>query len=288
MEPIILTNGEVLTFAKALISRNKLTKLDRIYGVPRGGIPVAYAVAGGCGGSVVDTANDATIIVDDLVDSGATRARYEGKRFDSLIVKNADSPWYVFPWEATQEQSAEDIPLRFLQYIGEDVNRNGLKDTPLRVVRSWKKLYGGYKIDPKSLIRTFDKEHCDEMVLLKDCEFYSTCEHHILPFFGKAHIAYIPTSAGKVIGISKLARILECFSRRLQIQERLSAQIADTLEEALNPQGVAVCLEAQHFCMTSRGIEKQNSIMVTSALRGVFRDKIDARAEFYSLIRGVK
>ena len=174
--------------------------------------------------------------------------------------------WIKFPWE--KDAGIEENIVRILQFIGEDPKREGLLDTPKRVVRSWDKLYGGYKENPKDILKTTFNENYDEMVLLKDIELYSTCEHHLLPFYGKIHIAYIPDK--KVVGISKLARLAECFSRRLQIQERLVNQIADALQEILQPKGVAVICEAKHFCMTSRGIEKQNSNMITSALRGAF------------------
>jgi GTP cyclohydrolase I len=170
----------------------------------------------------------------------------------------------------TNTQTIESSIREILSYIGDDPNREGLKDTPRRIIKSWDKLFGGYKKSLQDVAQVFKDGACDEMVILKDIEFYSTCEHHFLPFFGKIHIAYIPD--GKVIGISKLARITEIFARRLQIQERLVAQIADGIMELLSPKGVMVVCEAQHFCMTSRGVEKQNSIMVTSAIRGIFTE----------------
>ena len=169
-----------------------------------------------------------------------------------------------------------------LQYIGEDTTREGLLETPKRVIASWEKLYGGYSENPASVLKTFKDDTCDEMVILKDIEFYSTCEHHLLPFFGKAHIAYIPN--GKVVGISKLARLLEIFSRRLQIQERIGQQVTSALMTELEPLGCACVIEAQHFCMRARGVEKQNSIMITSSLEGVFRET-QARQEFLQFIK---
>lgn len=152
-------------------------------------------------------------------------------------------------------------------------------------MRSWGRLYGGYQVDPKTVLATSFCEKCDEMVVLRDIEFYSTCEHHMLPFFGRAAVGYIPN--GKVVGISKLARLVECFSRRLQIQERLTRQIADAIQECLNPLGVAVVMRAQHLCMVARGVEKQNSAMMTSSMLGAFRDADSAaRREFLSLIKG--
>jgi GTP cyclohydrolase IA len=181
----------------------------------------------------------------------------------------------------TDTQAIESSIKNILSYIGDNPDREGLKDTPKRMIKSWQKLFGGYNKNPRDVARIFEDGACDEMVVLKDIEFYSTCEHHFLPFFGKVHIAYIPS--GKVIGVSKLARFVEIFSRRLQIQERLVSQIANCIEEILAPKGVMVVCEAQHFCMTSRGIEKQNSKMVTSSIRGVFKN-YETRNEFLNLI----
>ena len=172
---------------------------------------------------------------------------------------------------------------RIISAIGDDPQREGLQNTPQRVIRSWDKLYGGYREDPAEVLKAvFVEGSCDEMVILKDIEFYSTCEHHMLPFFGRCSIGYIPS--GRVVGVSKLARLVEVYARRLQIQERLTTQIADTLVQYLTPKGVMVVMEAQHFCMTARGVEKQDSIMVTSAVRGTFKEETVARSEFLRLI----
>lgn len=171
-----------------------------------------------------------------------------------------------------------------LLYIGEDPDREGLIETPNRVLKSWEQLYAGYNLSARDLMVTFKDGACQEMILLKNCEFFSTCEHHMLPFFGKIHIAYLPKN--KVIGVSKLARLAEIYSRRLQIQERLVTQIANCIDAYLQPAGVMVVCEAQHFCMTARGVQKQNSIMVTSALRGSFMDNNALRQEFLFLIKG--
>lgn len=172
---------------------------------------------------------------------------------------------------------------QILSYIGEDPAREGLLETPERVIRSWEKLYGGYKQDPTELLRKSFSEVSgySQMIILRDIEFYSMCEHHMLPFFGKAHVAYIPKN--KVVGISKLARLVEVFARRLQIQERLTEQIAESLFLAADALGVGVIIEAQHFCMVARGVEKQNSVMTTSALRGAFLDNATTRQEFFNL-----
>lgn len=170
-----------------------------------------------------------------------------------------------------------------LKYIGEDPDREGLVETPNRMIRSWDELFSGYGKDPKDILTVFNAEDHDQMVLLKDIEIYSMCEHHWLPFVGKAHIAYIPQE--KIVGISKLARIAEIYARRLQVQERLTDQIANCIVENIDPLGVGVVLECQHLCMKSRGVEKQHSVMITSALRGIFKDKPAVREEFLGLIK---
>lgn len=177
---------------------------------------------------------------------------------------------------------AKDGVRSFLRYIGEDPGREGLLDTPDRVVRSWDELYGGYQVDPcKALGVVFEDGACDEMVILRDIQGFSTCEHHVLPFSYVAHVGYIPD--GKVVGISKLARLTECFAARLQIQEKMTSQIADTLMTALAPKGVMVVIEGQHLCMKARGVRQPGSVMVTSAIRGVFQQP-ETRAEFLRLI----
>lgn len=167
--------------------------------------------------------------------------------------------------------------------IGEDPKRDGLLKTPKRVLRSYEFLTSGYQKDIKQVLNNavFDVKY-DEMVLVKDIDFYSLCEHHMLPFYGKVHVAYIPN--GKVLGLSKIPRIVEVFSRRLQVQERMTQQIADTLEEYLHPQGVAVVSEARHMCMMMRGVEKQNSSATASAVYGTFKDDPRTRSEFLTLI----
>jgi len=178
-----------------------------------------------------------------------------------------------------------DLIREVLTAIGEDPEREGLKQTPKRVVKSWGELYAGYHQKPSDILSTvFEDGACDEVVLLKEIAFSSMCEHHMLPFIGVAHIAYLP--AGKVVGLSKLARLTDCFAKRLQIQEKMTSQIADAIEEHLKPKGTAVIIEAHHQCMSCRGVGKQNTVMVTSAMRGVFRDNQAARSEVLSLIKG--
>ena len=166
--------------------------------------------------------------------------------------------------------------------VGEDTEREGLKKTPERVARMYAELLGGMHEDPKKHLKSTFTESYDEIVLLRDIPFYSICEHHLMPFIGSAHVAYLPT--GTVLGISKLARIVDCFARRLQTQERLTFQIADFLMESLKSQGVAVIIESSHSCMTIRGIKKPGSVMVTSALRGLFRRDPKSRNEVLSLM----
>lgn len=172
-----------------------------------------------------------------------------------------------------------------LRAIGEDPDREGLLDTPDRVIRSWTELFAGYHQDPADILATTfgDVEGYDEMVLLKDIPFQSTCEHHMLPFIGKAHVAYMPGE--RVVGLSKLARLVDCFARRLQIQERLTKEVANALDEHLQPAGCAVVIEAAHGCMSCRGIRKEGASMVTSTFVGAFKQPA-TRAEFLSLIRG--
>ncbi|MSR88959.1 MAG: GTP cyclohydrolase I FolE [Candidatus Margulisbacteria bacterium] len=171
----------------------------------------------------------------------------------------------------------------FLGQIGEDVSREGLVKTPERAAKSWRFLTKGYNESVDDIINgAIFESNTDEMVIVKDIELYSMCEHHLLPFFGKCHITYIPN--GKVIGLSKMARIVDIFARRLQIQENLTRQIAETLLEVTGAIGVAVVIEAQHLCMMMRGVEKQNSVMKTSCMLGIFRSNASTRSEFLSLI----
>jgi len=171
-----------------------------------------------------------------------------------------------------------------LKEIGENPDREGLERTPERVAKAYRYLTSGYRQDASEVLNgaLFTEEY-DEMVVVKDIDFYSVCEHHVLPFFGKCHIAYMPSR--KIVGLSKIARLVEMYSRRLQVQERLTTQIAQTINEVLQPRGVAVVMEALHMCMLMRGVEKQNSKAVTSAMLGAFRENAETRAEFMELIK---
>ena len=169
--------------------------------------------------------------------------------------------------------------------LGEDPDREGLENTPARVAKAWTFLTGGYREDPDKIINgALFTEDYQEMIVEKDIDFYSLCEHHMLPFHGKAHVGYIPRK--KIVGVSKLARLVDAYARRLQVQERLTNQIAHTIMDRINPLGAAVVMEAEHMCMRMRGVQKQNSTIVTSALLGAFRTQEKTRAEFMNLIRG--
>ena len=185
---------------------------------------------------------------------------------------------------ALEAVSTQELYRELLLRIGEDPTRDGLLRTPERMQKSMAFLTRGYQMSVTEVLHDalFDVDY-DEMVIVKDIEFYSMCEHHLLPFFGKAHIAYVPN--GKVIGLSKIPRLVDVFARRLQVQERLTRQIGDAITEAINPQGVAVILEAEHLCMMMRGVEKQHSSTVTSAMLGVFKTQLQTRNEFLSLVR---
>lgn len=267
----------------------------KIYGVPRGGVVVALLATiqlmNKCKVTIVDDPSDADVIIDDIIDSGDTQHHYVAtynKPFFALFDRYKDAQiqkqWIEFPWESKSEQGPEENIKRILQYIGEDVTREGLQETPSRVVKSYDEIYAGYKQDPADVMKTFEDGSCNEMVVLKDIEFYSVCEHHMQPFFGKAHIAYLPN--GKVLGVSKLARVLDTYARRLQIQERLTQQVTNALMKGLAPRGAACVIEAKHFCMICRGVGKQNSVMVTSSLEGAFQTEHATRAEFLSIIKG--
>lgn len=268
------------------------------YPIPRGGVPVAYLL-----GSlvprllIVDTPQEADIFIDDLIDSGSTCERYCDEYpgilgFFALLDKRTDEQfkdrWIVFPWEVTEsgaDTSGDDIVVRLLQLVGENADREGLLETPARVVKAWKHWCSGYGKDPAKLLKVFEDgaEGCDQMVVRKDIPIYSHCEHHLAAIIGKCTIAYIPR--GKVLGLSKLDRLADMFARRLQVQERLTNQIADALVQHLDPVGVGVWISARHLCVESRGVASANSETITTALRGCIRDQDAARAEFLALAR---
>ncbi len=184
----------------------------------------------------------------------------------------------------TEDGKIANLVAELLKELGEDVQREGLDKTPERVEKALRYFTSGYGQDVKEVLNgAMFVENYDEMVIVKDIDFFSLCEHHLIPFFGRCHVAYMPNR--KIIGLSKIPRLVEMFSRRLQVQERLTTQIANTLNEALQPRGVAVVVEAIHLCMLKRGVEKQNSKAITSAMLGAFRDRPETRAEFMELIK---
>lgn len=177
----------------------------------------------------------------------------------------------------------EEVATRLLKAVGEDPTREGLLDTPKRFARAWEFWTSGYGKDPKEVMRFFNSTAIDQLIMVPKIDFYSMCEHHLAPFYGQIHIGYVPN--GKVLGVSKFPRLIEIYARRLQIQERLNQQIAEDIEKYLDPQGVAVIVRGIHLCMRSRGVEKQNSEMVTSVMLGKFRTEPELRAEFLSLLK---
>lgn len=284
----------------------------KVWGIPRGGFNAAMLVCAKFNNLVqVDDPKDAALAIDDIVDTGSTAAQvmqlyniptavlYEhdySEAHGCVVARGAfltkEDGFVNFPWEymfkSNDYDSAHDSVIRMLQAIGEDPNREGLRETPKRVVKAWGEWFKGYGQDPADVLKVFEDgaEGYGEMVLLTNIPVYSHCEHHITPFVGVAHVAYIPN--GKIVGLSKLARVVEIFSRRLQVQERLTNQIADCLEENLKPQGVAVVVQAKHFCMATRGVKMPNVDTHTSAMRGAFFDNPQTRAEFMSLVQAAK
>ncbi|HEX2074731.1 MAG TPA: GTP cyclohydrolase I FolE [Geodermatophilus sp.] len=204
----------------------------------------------------------------------------------SQIPAEPDDQLLSPPRDGVDVERAAAAVRELLLAVGEDPDRPGLQDTPARVARAYVETFAGLWQDPfEVLATTFDEDH-DEMVLVKDIPMYSTCEHHLVPFHGVAHVGYIPGDDGRVTGLSKLARLVEVYARRPQVQERMTSQIADALNEVLKPRGVLVVIEAEHLCMAMRGIRKPGSTTVTSAVRGIFRDSQATRAEAMSLVLG--
>lgn len=250
-------------------------------------------------GSLKGLAGKNIILIDDIYDTGTTVRFFEeeavrhkvtmmqlfivDKRKADFDVKNS---WCYFPWETELDEvgGRRQAVVALLRSIKEDPLREGLRDTPSRVDRMWNELTAGYQQKPEEILKaTFASEEYDEMIILSDIEFFSTCEHHLLPFYGKVHFGYLPEK--HIVGISKLARLVDCFSRRLQIQERMTMQIGKAFEEVVKPKGVAVIVEGLHLCMMLRGIKKRNTLMKTSYLSGPFREKAEAREEFLRLVK---
>lgn len=282
--------------ANDVVNRWRGQHVQGVYGPPRGGLVPAALVAGGLGVGMTATppcraTDERILVVDDLVDSGRTLRQFvdDGYKVDALFRKPTSPAhiapdaqpvdgWLVFPWESDESTGPEDAVVRLLNYVGEDPDRDGLIDTPGRVVRAFKEMTAGYHDDPAVILeRTFDERH-DQMVVLDGLDFTSLCEHHLLPFVGTAVVGYVPRE--RVVGISKLARLVECFARRLQVQERMTDQIADALMTHLRPEGAGVVIRAHHSCMGCRGVRKPNATMTTSSLHGIMRHGDAARAEF--------
>jgi GTP cyclohydrolase IA len=213
--------------------------------------------------------------------NGPTRAGSDRRHSPAVLLP---APVELPPPDLAAIDSTE-LLREILRRIGDDPDREGLQQTPARIVRSWKEIFGGYAERAEDVLVTqFQAEQYDEMVLLRNIEFSSTCEHHMLPFSGKAHVAYLPNE--KIVGLSKLARLTDMYARRLQVQERLTYQIATELQRVLKPKGVAVLIEAKHQCMCSRGVRKREGEMVTSCLLGAFKEDLASRTEFLALVKG--
>lgn len=284
-----------------------------IYGIPTGGAVVAGIMGGLTTALKViekeeelgDIDISKVCIIDDLIDSGKTLLPYlNAGHYCATLYGKRHSPvdegyagviyptmkifdcWLHFPWEPDSDGAAgpEDAVVRLLEYMGEDPTREGLLETPKRVIKSYNELFSGYGKKPEDVLKVFENEHYNQIVLSRDIQVFSMCEHHMLPFVGKAHVAYIPNGKD-VIGLSKLSRLVDLYARRLQIQERLTEQIATTLMNILKPQAAACIIEAQHFCMCMRGVNKQDSTMVTSSVKGKFFEDARARAELMELIK---
>jgi GTP cyclohydrolase I len=303
----ILTRETVIRrVADALATANwSIDQKLKVYGVPRGGMCCAMLCQNMFTGGIVDTPEEADVILDDIIDSGATRDRFRKKYpstpFIAAVDKDGDGHdhslgWVVFPWErqgGVTFETAEDNVRRLLQYIGEDPTREGLIETPKRFVKAMLEMTSGLSEDPAAhLAKNFSVADADPTVGIYDqiivsagIPFVSMCEHHLLPFDGIAHLAYLPSQgeSTRIVGLSKLARCLEGFARRPQVQERLTMQVANAIDHVLSPAGCAVIIHARHTCQCFRGIKKDGR-MVTSALRGVFKDNELARAELLQLI----
>lgn len=308
-----LTNKDVDVLAKHVADKLKLYFHEngheewelKAYAVPRGGIPAAYAVQRHFPElELVDDPAQASAFIDDIIDSGITRTAYTNRyetsppffalvnkldtmeadtgKFETIGNYSSDS-WIVFPWEATKEDdsaSVEDNVVRMLQYIGEDPTREGLLETPKRVVKAWNEWFSGYGKNPADVMKVFKDggESYDDMVIVHNTPIYSFCEHHISPIVGFCTVAYIKDE--HIIGLSKIPRLIEMFMRRLQVQERLATDIASALQEHLKPLGVAVSITARHMCMESRGINSTGTETTTLSMKGAFKTDPAKRAEF--------
>lgn len=285
-----ITWDDVNEQANLLAGRWQGAGIEGVYGVPSGGVPVALIVSRLLNVPILGEPNDDCLIVDDLVDTGATFSTYP-QRKDALyrkpwsptdVAPDAElvEDWITFPWEKN-DGAPEDGIVRLLQYVGEDPTREGLLDTPKRVIKAFREMTEGYDQEPANILSTVFHEDYDQMVVLKDIEFVSLCEHHLQPFRGTVAVGYIPN--GKVVGLSKLARLVDAYARRLQVQERMTEQIKQALVDHLNPVGVGVYVEAHHSCMGNRGVRKHQGGMVTQSLHGAMMNQPEVRSEFMRL-----
>lgn len=295
-------------FARELLKRwvkKPKGRRVRIYGIPKSGSIVAVELARIDAKSfeVVYKPQEADCFVDDILDTGRTMQLYEeryGKKVYALYGKGdykncifnvPSTQWVEFPWESQEQTSKEhqDFVVRLIEELGENASREGLKDTPARFLKAWREMTGGYEMQLNLRGLTPDttlfRADTHGMVIVKDMEFYSLCEHHLLPFIGKVHIGYLPDKY--TIGHSKIPRLVDMYAQRLQVQEHLGQQICDTLDALLKPRGVGVVIEASHFCTLMRGVKKQNLKIITSHVKGAFKEDARTRQEFLELV-GVK
>lgn len=293
---LTLTWADVRKAADMLVERHnrESSAIRYVYGIPQGGAPVALMVADRLGLTLVEEPQPGTtLVVDDLIDSGTTLDRYhrQGFKVDALYRKPWSpllacdaievSDWISFPWER-DDGTPTDAVIRLLQHIGEDPIRDGLADTPKRVIKALRDLTHGYALNPADILATTFDVAFDQMIVVTNVPYVSLCEHHMLPFTGKATVGYIPRPDGRIVGLSKLARLVDCYAARLQVQERLTNQIADAIATHLDPLGVGVVIKGEHSCMNARGIKAEGT-MVTSCLLGQMRDDGTVRAEFLAL-----
>lgn len=311
MKQAILKHDDVQRAAERLVAKLYLhfdprhKGIIKLYGIPRGGVSALYVIlASDHQGRMVACLDPATadVLVDDVIESGATKNKYFAMNGEALFavlfakrgpetglmtgIEADRDAWLVFPWEAGAESSAHDIVTRMLEYIGEKPEREGLKETPARVAKAWSEWFDGYGVEPGPVIKSFEDgaSGYDQMVVQKNIPVYSHCEHHLAPFFGVAHVAYLPGK--RIAGLSKFSRVVDIFAHRLQVQERLTTQIADAMNEHLEPRGVGVILECRHLCMESRGVQRIGTMTATSAVRGIIKDSPAVRAEFHQILRG--
>ena len=268
-------------------------RVETVYGVPQGGAPLAVMVSDLLNVPLIQepTIGMSTLVVDDLVDSGRTLREFFNHYKVDAAFRKPHSPkhlapdaktiddWLSFPWEKNHGAPTDGI-VRLIEYIGEDPSRDGLQDTPERVLKAFKEMTVGYQADVASILSVSFDVHFDELVVVRNVPFVSLCEHHMLPFTGTATVGYVPRS--KIVGLSKLARLVDAYAKRLQVQERMTKQIADAMVEHIDPLGCGVVIRGNHSCMSNRGVHK-NGEMVTSSLQGVLRKDGNARSEFLAL-----